>query len=190
MSDGINAATCRCEECLETKRSLNEGNARRSAQMTRAYSYPLFTMAEIRERELLIEKRTGLHGINPVWLRLEAVRELRLGIPADDNIKQPRNSKVTQKSTKKDRPVIVTTKHRGVFFGYADDTDGDPIWLRRARLCVYWSADCKGFMGLAANGPTAGCRIGPAVDIELREITAVLEVTPEAVKRWEQAPWG
>lgn len=89
----------------------------------------------------------------------------------------------------KERPVLVTTAHRGVFFGYATKTAGDVVALKRARLCLYWSADVKGFMGLAANGPSASCRIGPAADIELRAVTAVLEVTPEAVAKWEAAPW-
>jgi hypothetical protein len=89
-----------------------------------------------------------------------------------------------------ERPVIVTTEHRGVFFGYAAATDGEAIKLRASRLCVYWTADCKGFMGLAASGPKKGCKIGPPADIEIRKITAVLEVTPEAVKAWEAAPWG
>ena len=44
-------------------------------------------------------------------------------------------------------------------------------------------------MGLASGGPTASCKIGPAADIVLRKITAVLSVTPEAVKAWEAAPW-
>ncbi len=87
------------------------------------------------------------------------------------------------------RAVIVTTAHRGVFFGYAHDTDGEQILLKRARLCLYWSADVRGFMGLAANGPSPSCRIGPAADITLRAITAVLEVTPEAIAKWEAAPW-
>jgi hypothetical protein len=89
----------------------------------------------------------------------------------------------------KERPVVVTTAHRGVFFGYAKDTDGEQIKLRGARLCVYWSSDVKGFMGLAANGPSKGCRIGPAADITVRNITAVLEVAPDAVEKWEKAPW-
>jgi hypothetical protein len=100
--------------------------------------------------------------------------------------------KAAAKSTKKnsgERPVIVTTAHRGVFFGYAKDVDGETIMLKRARLCVYWSQDVKGFMGLASNGPTSSCRIGPAADITLRNITAVLAVTPDAVKAWEAAPW-
>ena len=87
------------------------------------------------------------------------------------------------------RPVVVTTAHRGVFFGYATDTSGETITLRRARLCLYWSADIRGFMGLASDGPSATCRIGPAADITLRSITAVLEVTAPAVARWEAAPW-
>jgi len=89
-----------------------------------------------------------------------------------------------------ERAVIVTTAHRGVFFGFADKTDGETIALKRARLCVYWSKDMKGFMGLAAIGPSKSCKVGPAADIELRNITAVLTVSDEAVKAWEAEPWA
>ena len=89
-----------------------------------------------------------------------------------------------------ERAVLVTTAHRGVFFGYATDINGETIKLRRGRNCVFWSSDCKGFLGLAANGPTANCRIGPAANIELRNITSVSEVSPEAVQKWEAAPWA
>lgn len=92
--------------------------------------------------------------------------------------------------TTTERPVLVTTAHRGVFFGYAKNTDGDTITLRAGRLCVYWSRDVRGFMGLAANGPTKSCRVGPPATITLRNITAVAEVTEAAVKAWEAAPWG
>ena len=95
-----------------------------------------------------------------------------------------------KKTTAREQAVIVTTAHRGVFFGYAADTTGETISLKRARLCLYWSRDVKGFMGLAATGPTAACRIGPAADITLRSITAVLTVTPGAAKAWEAAPWS
>lgn len=91
---------------------------------------------------------------------------------------------------KKKRPVIVTTAHRGVFFGYAADTMGEQIELKRSRLCLRWSADLEGFMGLAAKGPSKDCRIGPRADITLRNITAVLEVTPEAVEKWEAAAFS
>lgn len=89
-----------------------------------------------------------------------------------------------------DRAVLVTTAHRGVFFGYATETDGEIVRLKRARLCLYWSSDVKGFMGLAANGPSKSCRIGPPADIDLRAITAVVKVTPAAAAQWEQAPWS
>ncbi len=88
------------------------------------------------------------------------------------------------------RPVIVTTAHRGVFFGYAEDTAGETIKLKRMRNCIFWSADCKGFIGLAKTGPTRNCRIGPEADAEVRNVTAVLEVTPAAVEAWEAAPWA
>ena len=89
-----------------------------------------------------------------------------------------------------DKPVLVTTAHRGVFFGYASDTDGEIVRLKQARLCLYWSSDVKGFMGLAATGPSKSCRVGPPADIDLRSITAVVSMTPEAVKRWEAQPWS
>ena len=95
----------------------------------------------------------------------------------------------TAKKKITDRYVLVTTAHRGVFAGYATKTDGDTIKLRQARLCVYWSADVRGFMGLASGGPTASCRIGPPADIELRNITSVVEVTDQARAAWEAAPW-
>jgi hypothetical protein len=90
----------------------------------------------------------------------------------------------------KERAVLVTTSHRGVFFGYAAETSGETISLRAARLCVYWSADLRGFMGLASHGPNGNCKIGPAANIELRDITAVVEVSPAAAEKWEKAPWS
>jgi hypothetical protein len=91
---------------------------------------------------------------------------------------------------KNERAVVVTTAHRGVFFGYASETSGEVIKLRAARLCIYWSADLRGFMGLASHGPNNSCKVGPAADIELRNITAVVEVSEAAVKNWEKAPWN
>lgn len=72
--------------------------------------------------------------------------------------------------------VLVTTIHRGVFFGYASAGVKDKsITISNARNCVYWSVDVKGFLGLAANGPTSGCRIGPKVpELTLTDVTAEL----------------
>jgi hypothetical protein len=94
------------------------------------------------------------------------------------------------RSKKPERYVMVTTEHRGVFAGFATDTSGDVIELRQARNCIYWSMELKGFLGLAATGPDRSCKIGPAADVQLRGITAVVEVTPEAQEQWEKAPWS
>lgn len=90
---------------------------------------------------------------------------------------------------RKERAVLVTTVHRGVFFGYGTDTTGRSINLKRARLCIYWSADLRGFMGLATSGPSSNCRIGPPADILIHDVTSVVEVEPQAIKAWEDAPW-
>ena len=89
---------------------------------------------------------------------------------------------------KKERAVLVTTEFRGVFFGYATETEGDTIKLKRARNCISWSG-IKGFLALAESGPTEDCRVGPPADIELRKITCVAEVTQKAVKQWEKGYW-
>jgi hypothetical protein len=88
-----------------------------------------------------------------------------------------------------ERAVLVTTLHRGVFFGYAKDTSGTTIALRSARCCLYWPATQKGFLGLASVGPVKGSRVGPAADLELRDITSVAACTPVAVAAWESCPW-
>ena len=90
------------------------------------------------------------------------------------------------------KPVLVTTEKRGVFFGYVADASALPasIRLTRCRNCVYWSADVRGFVGLAANGPSNGCRIGHAsAETTLYGITSVSAVSPDATIRWELAPW-
>ncbi len=91
---------------------------------------------------------------------------------------------------KSERAVLVTTAHRGVFFGYAADTSGESIQLRAARNCIYWPSQNKGFLGLANMGPVNGARVGPPADIELRDVTCVAECTPESVQQWEKAPWS
>ena len=85
------------------------------------------------------------------------------------------------------KPYLVTTEYRGVFFGYADDTSGDTITLRNARNCLYWPSTQGGFMGLAADGPAKGARIGAIADIELRKITSVLPVFEAAAELWVKA---
>ncbi len=95
-----------------------------------------------------------------------------------------------KKTESSERAVLVTTAHKGVFFGYAVDTGGPIIKLRRGRMCIYWSSDLRGFMGLASSGPNKQCKVGPPADIELRDITSISEVSKEAVEKWESSPWA
>lgn len=90
----------------------------------------------------------------------------------------------------RERAVLVTTAHKGVFFGYATETSGSTIKLRAARNCIYWPSENKGFLGLASEGPKNGARVGPAADIEVRDITCVAECTDAAASAWERAPWS
>lgn len=90
--------------------------------------------------------------------------------------------------------VVVTTAHRGVFFGYVPEgtqPKEQVIELQRARNCLYWSDKLRGFLGLASAGPNKQSKVGPAVSsLVLTEVTSVATCTPEAVAAWELAPWG
>ena len=85
--------------------------------------------------------------------------------------------------------VIVTTQHRGVFFGRVpDDADLDSrtLDLTGAKMAIYWGTT-KGVMELAHTGPTGKSRIGAPADCKVHDITAVLRVTDEAAKKWDAA---
>lgn len=90
-----------------------------------------------------------------------------------------------------DRYVVVTTM-RGVFAGVLiDDQSPGRITLANARCAIYWSRDVRGFSGLAATGPTSGCRISLAVPQQvLYEITSISDCTDVARLAWEKAPWS
>jgi len=88
------------------------------------------------------------------------------------------------------KAVLVTTEFRGVFFGYIADDSKAPaeIKLTQARNCIYWAASVGGFLGLAAKGPNADCRIGVEVpETTLYKITSVTPLTPAAVEAWTKA---
>jgi hypothetical protein len=90
--------------------------------------------------------------------------------------------------------VVVTTNKdcRGVFFGQLNSYDADKqyVVLQDARMAIYWSAETKGVLGLAAIGPQQGSRISPCIPkIELNGVTAVMDVSSNAVKQWEKNIW-
>lgn len=92
------------------------------------------------------------------------------------------------------RSVVVTTENRGVFFGYLSEEPQklpNEITLEQARMCIYWSSDVRGVLGLAATGPNKACRITYAVpQLTAYKITAIIDCTPEAQENWEKNLWS
>ena len=89
--------------------------------------------------------------------------------------------------------MVVTTAHRGVFFGYAAEaaSDGPVVTLERARMCVYWPDVVHGVLGLAAVGPLRGSRVTSAVpSLLLRDVTAIMVCSEAAAAAWEAEPWS
>ena len=87
-------------------------------------------------------------------------------------------------------PLVITTKHRGVFFGYGTYSGEEVVTLENARMVVYWSASTKSVVGLGAFGPDRSCRISPSVPcITVRDVTAGIVCTDSAVKNFEAEPW-
>lgn len=93
---------------------------------------------------------------------------------------------------KEERAVMVTTAHRGVFVGYTTDAaEAEIITLTKARMVVHWDQSTHGVLGIASRGVGKASRLSPAVDrIALRNITAVVDCTPEAEKSFSAEPWG
>lgn len=91
------------------------------------------------------------------------------------------------------KSVVVTTENIGVFFGtlVEIDTKNKSCGLSDARVCIYWSEDVHGFIGLAANGPTEGCRISAAAPYQhLERYTSITLCSDAATSAWEAEPWG
>jgi len=91
--------------------------------------------------------------------------------------------------------VVVTTKHRGVFFGELIERNrtehGTEVVLADARVCIYWTQETCGFVGLAATGPLDGCRISRAAPrLEVLDVTSILTCSEEAIAVWEASKWN
>lgn len=87
-------------------------------------------------------------------------------------------------------PIIVTTLHKGVFFGYGIPSEAKTIRITEARMCVYWASSVRGVLGLAATGPNKECRVTkPIPAITLNDVTSIMEVSPEAEVAWKEDKW-
>lgn len=84
--------------------------------------------------------------------------------------------------------VLVTTSHRGVFFGrLSDDEDmsASVVTLADCSCAIKFGTE-RGFLQLAATGPTKESRIGAfAPKVVLQGVTSITECTEAAVQAWE-----
>ena len=86
----------------------------------------------------------------------------------------------------KTKPVIVTTKHRGIFAGLMDAStpdDAEIVTLERCRMAISFKG--TGAVGLA-NGPT-GRVSGMSPSAKIREITAIFDCSEEGWEKWDAA---
>lgn len=100
---------------------------------------------------------------------------------------------VKKEESKSIKKVVVTTAHRGVFFGEVISNDAPKsITLKNAKNCLYWGSSIHGFIGLAVKGPGAGSRVGPVATLpmDLFDITSIIECTAEAIENWEKGVWS
>lgn len=109
-------------------------------------------------------------------------------------IKLKRETEMKNEKAKKIACLITTdASKRGVFSGliYPEDMGKEVLNVEEMRMCVMWSADMKGVLGLASMGPNKSCRISKAVKRAIISgVTAVVELSDEAFKNWQKEPWG
>jgi len=85
--------------------------------------------------------------------------------------------------------VLVTTQHRGVFYGRVptdQDMTARTVRLENARMAIHWGTT-GGVLQLAKTGPTSSSRIGSEAPwIVLQDVTSITGCTAAAEKAWEK----
>lgn len=90
------------------------------------------------------------------------------------------------------KDIIVTTKHRGVWYAQVEDNqDLTPTTLtnlKNCRIAIYWGTK-RGLHQLCETGPTENSKISAKADIPiLHDVTAVFTVTQAAAAIWNSYP--
>ena len=80
--------------------------------------------------------------------------------------------------------VLVTTKHRSVFFGELKSEEGTTVELCNARNAIRFGTT-KGFLELADTGPTKNSKIGAvAPELKLHDVTSITKCSLKSVEKW------
>ena len=83
--------------------------------------------------------------------------------------------------------VLVTTEHRGVFFGTLKSESKEYAVLEGARCAIYFGTT-RGFLELADTGPTDSSKIGSEVaQLKLYDITSITLVSDKAAEAWRKS---
>lgn len=86
------------------------------------------------------------------------------------------------------KPVLVTTKHRGVFAGLIPDDQDLTVTqmpLKSARMAIYFGTT-RGLLELCEDGPTTKSRISASADVPMiHDITAVFAISDQAWEKWQ-----
>ena len=89
---------------------------------------------------------------------------------------------------KDERAVVVTTSDRRTFYGFTKDTmkNRERFKLRAAQCVIYWGTT-KGYPQLATEGPQGGTKLSTVADMEVTSVTAIVEVSEQGLKAWNDA---
>ena len=88
--------------------------------------------------------------------------------------------------TNETKPVIVTTKYRGIFAGQmpvSTPDDAEIVTLKQCRMAISFKG--TGAVGLA-NGPT-GRVSGMSPSANIRDVTAIFDCSEEGWEKWNAA---
>ena len=94
-------------------------------------------------------------------------------------------------SKKKRFPILLCggPQGRAVIYGDVDvkPVPGEVVTLYDAKMVLYWSKECNGLLGLAANGPKAGTRLTPSVSsVTDTDWKQWMDVSPEASRAFRE----
>lgn len=89
------------------------------------------------------------------------------------------------------RFFIVLTEFKEIFAGWSDsDPNADIITLYKARQVIYYSAETKGLLGLAANGPGKDSRISnECPSMVIRKPVNILVASDSAIEKFGTLIW-